>query len=143
MASYPQTNLQLFALLRRSGRAAGDLARLRDAYELAMHLFAGRYRPDGKTFIAHLVGTAGIVAAGLLHAAYTEGDFGASPRSSRQRVRKAAGSEAEGYVAAYAALRWSAEAVASLRAGLDDLDESGRCVLLIRLANELEDCLDL
>src|SRR5688572_20530292 len=75
--SYAQTNIQLFNQLRGDGYSKADLGLVRDAYELAMLLFSGRFQPSGKSFIAHVVGTASIlawhrlpapvVAAGLLH----------------------------------------------------------------------------
>ncbi len=67
-------------------RGAADPRCDRCVYSLAMHLFTARYRPSGKTFIAHVVGVASILAAhvgsidliraGLPHSAHSEGDFG-------------------------------------------------------------------
>ena len=86
MHTYAQTNIQLFNQLQREGYGAADLEAVARAYDLAIALTTGRFRASGKTFIAHLVGTAGIlgslkapgplVVAGLLHAAYAAGDFG-------------------------------------------------------------------
>ena len=86
MHSYAQTNIQLFNQLRHGGYSNTELSLVRDAYELAMDLFTGRYQPSGKPFVAHVVGTASIlaslrlsaqvVAAGLLHNVYEQGDFG-------------------------------------------------------------------
>ncbi len=86
MHSYAQTNIQLFNQLRQDGYSDADLILVRNAYELAMVLFTGRFQPSGKSFIAHVVGTASIlawlrlpapvVAAGLLHNVYENGDFG-------------------------------------------------------------------
>ena len=58
--SYAQTNLQLYTQLsdiEYSQEARGQVLR---AYELALQLFSGHYRANGKPFIAHLVGTASI-----------------------------------------------------------------------------------
>ena len=60
---YAQTNIQLFNQLRRDGYSKTDLDLVRDAYELAMVLFSGRFQPSGKSFIAHVVGTASILAS--------------------------------------------------------------------------------
>src|SRR5258706_4092422 len=86
MHRFPQTNLQLYRHLAEVGYAAADIASAGRAYELALELFPGTYRGSGKPFLAHLVGTAGIVAAlrarpaliatGLLHAAYAHGEVG-------------------------------------------------------------------
>jgi len=147
-----QTILRLYRELLDAGRAPADLARVRGAYDLATRLFAGRLRATGKTFLAHLVGTASIVAhvggdtdlviAALLHAAYAVGDFGDGARgvtdARRARLRAAVGARAEALVAAYEALAWTPADVARLADGAPaDAD-----VLLLRLANELEDHLD-
>lgn len=64
--------------MARSGYSNTNLGCIFKPYQLAMRLFTVYFRGDGKTFIAHLVGTASIlsfvgasvevVAAGLLHA---------------------------------------------------------------------------
>jgi GT2 family glycosyltransferase len=76
-----QTRSAMLDLAATHGYGDDDLALLSDAYHLAHLLMDGGYRPCGRPFIAHLTGTAGvlirygfrtpIVAAGLLHAAYT------------------------------------------------------------------------
>ena len=82
-----------------------------DAYAFAMRLFTGCFRQSGKTFISHLVGTASIlaefhasattVAAGLLHSAYSHGEFGTGERgiseAKRKQLRLVVGSEVETY----------------------------------------------
>jgi (p)ppGpp synthase/HD superfamily hydrolase len=156
-ASYAQTNLQLYGELREAAYSAADIDCIRAAYELAMALFTGRYRGSGKPFLAHLVGTASIltsmhvrapiVAAGLLHAAYTQGDFGngwsgVSPEK-RERLRVAVGPEVEDLVGRYTSLRWHTHSIPKIHDSLEALDPRERDVLLVRLANELEDHLDL
>jgi len=154
--SYAQTNIQLYNQLQAAGYQEADLALVRDAYRLSTELFGGHFRPTGKVFVAHLVGTASIlahlgspprtVAAGLLHSAHTHGTF-RDPRwgptaTKRRKVRAAVGDEVEAIVARYAVFAWGREAVVSLADRLDDLTAEDREVLLIRLANELEDHLD-
>ena len=155
--AYAQTNLQLFHQLSRDDFSDRDLLLVFKAYDLAMRLFTGYFRPSGKTFIAHLVGTASIlgsvsrsselVAAGLLHAAYDEGDFGSSRKgitpAKRRQVRHTIGVESEECIFRYAALPWNLETIAALSDRLDALDPIDRAVVLMRLANELEDHLDL
>jgi (p)ppGpp synthase/HD superfamily hydrolase len=156
-AGYAQTNLQLYAELRAAKYSAADIDCIRAAYELAMVLFTGRYRGSGKPFLAHLVGTASIlatmhvrapiVAAGLLHAAYTQGDFGngwsgPSPEK-RERLRVAVGAEVEDLIGRYTSLRWHTHTISEIHDGLEALAPREREVLLVRLANELEDHLDL
>jgi (p)ppGpp synthase/HD superfamily hydrolase len=55
-----QTNLQLDRQLDRVGWPVDDRVRVAAAYDLAARLFTGQYRPNGKTFVAHVCGTASI-----------------------------------------------------------------------------------
>lgn len=156
-SSYAQTNLQLYAELRQAGYSLGDTGDVHAAYELALSLFTGCYRGSGKPFLAHAVGTASIlaslhargpvVATGLLHAAYTHGDFGNGWRGAapekRKRLHDAVGLEIEDLVARYTALRWNARTIPEIRDHLDALGPLEQEVLLVRLANELEDHLEL
>ena len=157
MHSYAQTNIQLFNQLRRQGYSNEEIGCVRNAHELAMHLFTGLYRPSGDTFISHLVGTASILAslhtpinivtAGLLHAAYIHGDFGIiglrlMSGKKRQKIRDVVGDAVEDYIARYTSLKWSSKAISEIGDRLDNLDQVDRHVLLIRLANELEDSLN-
>jgi len=154
---YAQTNLQLYRQLAADGCAAPDLGTVAAAYELGLRLFPGTYRGSGKPFLAHLVGTASVLASlrartplvvtGLLHAVYTHGEFGNGWRgiSDRKRaeVRRAVGEEVEELIAAYTRLRWPHGTASVVRNRLDTLTAVERDVLLVRLANELEDLLDL
>jgi (p)ppGpp synthase/HD superfamily hydrolase len=154
---FAQTNIQLFNQMYDGGYDDTQIAVVKRSYELAMILFTGRFRGSGKTFIAHLVGTASIlaslrsaptiIAAGLLHAAYDSGDFGEggegiSP-AKREYVRAAVGPEVEEYIAKYASLSWSSDVAQRTYDNLDSLNQLEKEVLLIRLVNELEDYLDL
>lgn len=157
MHAYAQTNIQLYRQLGELGYPPTDLAAVARAYELAMRLLAGVYRGSGKPFVAHLVGTASIlaslrartpvVAAGLLHAAYTHGEFGNGWRgmspAKRGETRRAVGEEIEGLVAQYTELRWHEGTIGAIRDRMDSMTQAEKDVLLIRLANELEDHLDL
>lgn len=145
-----QTNLQLYRQLHDLGYSSEALARARAVYEFATTLFAGRFRPCGRTFIAHLVGTASILAelgatghvvtAGLIHAAYEQGDFGFTRwRYRRGRVREAVGAEVEQLIWRYNGLEWYGGAIVPLSERLDTLDMLDRFVVLMRLANELDD----
>ena len=157
MQPYAQTHIQLLTQLSRDGYSDADLDCIVSAYKMVMCLFTGLYRPSGKTFIAHLVGTASIlgslhvpakvVAAGLIHAAYTHGDFGAWAKGisepKRKQVRQALGKEVEEYIARYIDLKWNGEIIPAIYDELDTLGPIDRDVLLMRLANELDDLLDL
>jgi hypothetical protein len=155
--SYAQTNIQLFNQLQAAGYAHADLVRVRDAYGLAMVLFTGCFRRSGNTFIAHLVGTASIlaelrcssttVAAGLLHSAYSHGEFGDGSRgiseSKRNQLRHVVGTDAEILVAQYTTSPWNQQVILALSGSLPLPASVAHQLLLIRLANELEDHLDL
>jgi (p)ppGpp synthase/HD superfamily hydrolase len=157
MFAHAQTNIQLFNQLERAGYGHADLARVRDAYALSMRLFTGCFRRCGKTFISHLVGTASIladlhteapiVAAGLLHSAYSHGEFGTGARGAseakRRQVRLVVGERAEVLVARYTSMPWHGEAIPDPHQNLPAVGSIERELLLMRLANELEDHLDL
>ena len=153
---YAQTNLQLYTQLRRDGYRDEDLRIVRGGYDLAMQLCSASFRGSGKPLLAHLVGTASILAsieqtpaivtAGLLHAAYALGDFGDGRMGvtelKRDRVREAAGREVEDLVARYTAFDWNRNTIPSICQRVETLTPGERDVLVIRLANELEDHLD-
>jgi (p)ppGpp synthase/HD superfamily hydrolase len=154
--AYAQTNLQLYKQLRRAGAGDADLALVRAGYDLAMHLCPASFRGSGKPLLAHLVGTASILAsigqsarvvtAGLLHAAYVFGDFGDGKAgmswARRERLRQAVGKEVEELVARYTQFDWNRHTIPGIRDRVESLTPIERDVLVIRLANELEDHLD-
>lgn len=151
-----QTYPQLAVQLSDSELSSADLRLVRIAFETASMLFAGMERGSGKPFIDHVVGVAsGVliggggpseIAAGLLHAAYDQGDFGdgRSGVSERRRavIRGAVGSEVEDLVHRYHALGWSPEVARRCVLEVRDATSSERAVLLLRVANELDDVLD-
>jgi hypothetical protein len=148
-----QTNLQLYRQLELAGWSTDARRRARAAYSLAAELHSGQYRASGKTFVAHLCGTASIVAvadgtvdetlAALLHAAYHQGDFGdgRTPPTPRKRaeVRAAIGSDAETLVTQYCEWPWRTRLPALLDGGPERLADWERTIALLRLANEIED----
>lgn len=152
-----QTNIQLFKQLLANGYSDDDIILCYKTYQLAASLFSGYFRANGKTFIAHLVGTASILAsasvpiavvnAGLLHAAYLQGNFGDETRGispqKREVLRATVGREVENYIAEYTQLEWTEAKILSRRKNLSRLGLLERNILLMRLANELEDHLDL
>ena len=152
---YAQTIVGLRRQLRRLGWDDGDIRRVDDAYEIGMRLFTAQFRPTGDPFLTHLVRTASILAdvgadatlvvAGLLHSAYTHGEFGDGRRwpsdAKRAEVRTAVGSDSERLVHRYADFAW--REVLAARARIDALSPDARAVLLLRLANELEQQLEV
>lgn len=157
MFRYAQTHLQLDRQLAARGYGDADRARIARAYELATHLFTGQFRASGRPFLAHLVGTASILAehgaepdvviAGLLHAAYANGEFGTGRRGptprKRERLRAAAGAGAEAIVHAYASVQAARWVGVDTAARLARLAPAERQAAWITPANELEESLDL
>jgi (p)ppGpp synthase/HD superfamily hydrolase len=151
-----QTCVQLYRQLLDREADAAVLVRVRDACALAANLHSARFRPSGRPFLCHVVGTASILAdvgahtdvilAGLLHGVYDQGDFGDGTRGmtewKRTIAREAAGALVEQRVAAFCRLEWARGDWQRKRALADGLDAVGRDALLIRLANELEELLD-
>ncbi|MEK6940139.1 MAG: HD domain-containing protein [Nanoarchaeota archaeon] len=149
---FAQTNLQLYNQMVAAGYDETDLALIMNAYQLATTIFVGCYRRSGKTQLAHLIGTASImvwlkrssttVAAALLHAAYAEGDFGG--QSIQKELRKATSPEVQRLIAAYYRLPWQYEPtqVNGLITRISHMTDAEREVVLLRVANELEDYLD-
>lgn len=154
---YAQTNLQLYAQLRASGWGDRSLVDLGRAYELAIDVCGAHVRPNGKPFLCHLVGTASIVATwdapdaevacALLHSVYTHGSFAAAPpkmtREKQAIVRAAVGDEPEELIAAYTRLPWTRTSIDELGERADGIAGAERSSVRVRLANELEDHLDL
>jgi (p)ppGpp synthase/HD superfamily hydrolase len=154
LPSPAQTNLGLYKQAHAAGYAPDELAWLRDCYEFATSLFSGHLRASGKPFLSHLVGTASTLAAlrapavavgaGLLHAAYSHGDFGITRRRNRhRRVRAAIGEAAEALVWRYYEQPWNPSEISRLCREHAGLSQTDRLVVLMRLANELDDNLDL
>lgn len=157
MSHYAQTNLQLYAQLLKLKWSERELLCIRKAYDLAVQLFSGHFRGNGKPFLAHLVGTTSIlaahgaqkqiVAAGLLHAVYLQGEFGdgkvgiTNPR--RSKIIGTVGSEVGKLIAEYTNYAWNYRTIIAILNHIDALSDKQKDLVLMRLANDLEDHLDL
>lgn len=157
--NYALTYPQLINQAIDAGCDEADLGELRSAYRFTERMVDGLYRAQGVPFSCHLVRTASIVLdaqqpvavvqAAMLHAAYRLRAFRFSRRrgcrpSHRRAVRQAVGEEAEAILWAYENLPWYSDAALDEHlASVDSADERTRQVLLIRLADELDDSLDL
>ena len=151
--TYPQLMNQAVA----AGFAEPDLVRIRDAHELAQGLVDGVYRKYGTPFLCHLIRTASIsmsetrslevVLAAVLHAVYFLNTFEASTRrgprqADRELVRARIGSAAEELVTLYGETDWHIDALEAHAANAESQPPRMRKLLLLVLANELEDHLD-
>jgi len=155
MAKYSQTHLQLYQQMQNASYSDADLLLVDRAYRIAMRVFSGYYRPNNKPFLAHLVGVASIltqsnqpatvVAAGLLHSAYSLGlgNKGGRVNPEYRRVfTEALGRDTENLIYAYSSRRWSAhdfrlEFDANLLPGSAELQ-----LYLIKIADVHEEFLD-
>ena len=156
MSGYAQTNLQLYGQMLRAGRPELELRLVRDAYELAVRLFAGHFRGNGKPFLAHLVGVASILAehghpiesvtAGLLHSVYSFGEFGDGTRGlssrKRQEVRQTVGTAVEELVSHYTTSDWRLVTLCALRDVPNLRRQPRKEVFHLKVADVLEDHLD-
>ncbi|MCX7305113.1 MAG: hypothetical protein NTV73_12380 [Hyphomicrobiales bacterium] len=148
-----QTNLQLYNQLLSQGRSVAELAQAKSAYDLASLIYSAHYQADGKPFICHTVGVASIlsqcglpievVAFGLIHNVYGNGDFAdgrqhRSTRARRLRVRTAVGAEVEALVHRFRHFRITGNTIDRIEAELDSYDSFERHLVLTDLADHLE-----
>jgi GT2 family glycosyltransferase len=148
-----QTNIQLYLQCMVLGYEDREFIVLRNAYRLAQVWFNGLYRGCGRPFLAHLVGTASIlarygasvalVAAGMLHSVYEFGILGIGGRGiteeKRRYVTRKTNHEVENLLYHYANLDWGGADIAAMERNLDDMPLPTAQVLLLRMANELEE----
>jgi (p)ppGpp synthase/HD superfamily hydrolase len=144
--------------LNRDGYSGDGLQLIRRALALASRLFACRFQYSGAPFMVHVIGAASflsslgatpeLVAAGLVHNVYGNGDFGDARGGAddwkREIVRGAVGAEVEQHVYGFwRSLRWPRETVSRFSLDVDSLDAGDRAVLLLRLADLAEHHRDL
>jgi hypothetical protein len=146
-----QTRSGLLDLARERGYTRNELAMIANAYHVAHILVDGGYRPCGRPFVNHLAGTASvlvrygfraeIVAAGLLHSAYTHAPrHAAGPAESAKAVCAALGgrgSPLERRVRAYT-LREAAGRAADPSPDASTLSIPEAETLAVVAANELD-----
>jgi (p)ppGpp synthase/HD superfamily hydrolase len=155
MGSYAQTHLQLYRQLQKGLYGEKDLVLVDRAYQIAMRLFAGHYRPNNKPFLMHLVGVASIlvnvsqpavlIAAGLLHSAYPLGlgrKGSQVNRRHRKQIADSLGQKVEQLIYAYSNRRWSVCDFRDLEDDVQSLTSDGRQLYLIKLADIHEEFLD-
>jgi (p)ppGpp synthase/HD superfamily hydrolase len=142
-----------------SAYSAADLSRLKQAYAAAIRLMDGFYRAQDSPFLCHVTRTASIAMAhgasvdtvlvSLLHAVYMFGGFrdrkiGGMTAAHQNEIREAVGEKVERLIADYTKIE--IHNVDFLKNRLENhasLSSDERDILLIALANELEDFLDL
>src|SRR6185437_2663468 len=146
-----QTRSELLDVARERGYTRDELATIANAYHVAQILTDGGYRPCGRPFINHLAGTASVlarydfraevVAAGLLHSAYTHAPRHAAGAGEAARMVCAAlggkGSRLERRVRAYT-LREGMSAATDANFDAATLSVSEAETLAVIAANELD-----
>jgi hypothetical protein len=152
--TYPQLVLQAEA----HGIEAAGLGRIRQTYEFAEAMADGLYRPQGQPFINHLVRAASITLAegealpatlaAMAHSAYELHRFAGTrrrPADGQRRAEVAAkvGDDVEALIWAYHTTPWRFADLADYAGQVPGYDDLRRRVLVMRVANELEDLLDL
>ena len=154
MGYYAQTHLQLYRQLQDASFGEEDLVLVDRAYQIAMRLFAGYYRPNNKPFLVHLVGVASIllnarqpavvIAAGLLHSAYLGlGKKGSRVnRIYRKQIAESLGEKVEQLIHSYSNRHWSVRDFRDLEDDLPSFTIDDRQLYLIKLADIHEEFLD-
>lgn len=147
-----QTRSELLDLALACGYDARELAFLVRAWQLAAMLTDGGYRPCGRPFINHLVGTASVlvryglrievVAAGLLHAVYTHcPELEAGPEASIEAVCRLLGgrdSALEKRVRAYTERGENVQALVDAHAAGQGLSVADAEIVAMAAANEVD-----
>ncbi|WP_376696637.1 HD domain-containing protein [Wenzhouxiangella sp. EGI_FJ10305] len=146
----PQTNLQLFRQMLSLGYDESSVELANRAYLFAAHQTCRILRGSGKPFVCHLVGTAGIlveagqdadcIGAALMHAMYQDRIPFPDDRDlklRREYIRQHFGKSVESLVHDY----HNFEVVRLDQFSLEQLRKR-RTVVMMRLADELEDLLD-
>jgi hypothetical protein len=155
-----QTIVQLLDQMQALGYPLESVLKVRDAYGISGELAPGCFRASGRTFLAHLVGTASItaafganaavIAAALLHAAYASGQFpngfGESTAAMRRWLRRRVGRATEELVYIYSRLQLDNLAPYVPQDGpghgsgdLDRMPIELANAVVIRIANGIED----
>jgi hypothetical protein len=152
---FAQTIQQLLNQLAGAGFPAWNISVVRETYALAEVMFAGMYRSTGKTVLAHMVGTASVLAAhgatlgvlqvALLHAAYTFGRFPDTVGeldAMRRWLLARIGFSVEGLLWEWTRLDIAVVEPQVLQPDLDQLPINIAFGVLVHIANSIDEHLD-
>jgi len=145
-----QTNLQLYMQMQEENYAQSEVVKINEAYLFTINKVHLMYRGSGKPFICHLVGTASLMVAckqpievvlsALMHALYqfrVPFDDIASIDERRNIIKDKFGAECDRLIHEYTQFEMT---------GIKDIDPDESIeddkVLLMRIADELEDIVD-
>lgn len=145
-----QTNLQLYMQLLESGYSKEEVALVNKAYLFTINKVHLMYRGSGKPFICHLVGTASLMTAckeptevilsALMHALYqfrVPFDGVESIDERREIIKEKFGSECDRLIHEYTQFEMT-----SIKDINPEDNNADKKVLLMRIADELEDIVD-
>lgn len=158
MYNYALTYSQLMNQARAQGIDKQGLIRLRTSLQLGETLMDGLYRKTATPFLCHGIRTASIVmresdsidivVAAMLHAVYFlhyfEGSSRRGPRASdKVDLRAQIGEHAEKLIELYPDFPWGSEDITKQHIEkVNGYSATSKALLLMLLANELEDHLD-
>ena len=156
--NFALTYPQLMSQAQEKKWSDEQIIQLRKAYELGQRLFDGLYRGQQVPFICHLVRTASIlleenqpieiVSAALVHAAYAAGYFkdmhhGGITPEHRSEIEHDLGEATELLVCDYDRFPWYRKKYIQMHLDkLESYSDREKQLVLMRIANELEDYID-
>lgn len=153
---FAQTILQLLNQMSALGYPAWDLEMANQAYATAVGPSAGIVRESGKPLLAHLVGTASVLAgfgapatvvvAGLLHTAYTYGRYPGHAEldleAQRRWITSNVGWRAEALVYELSSMDYPEAQTNVMESECDRLRLNLAYSILIRIANSIDEHMD-
>jgi hypothetical protein len=142
-----QTVGALYRQLHAAGYGPNQLRAVQKCFAFSNRAFSGVHHGCGKPLICHLVGTASavtamdarveMVCAGLTHALFERGLF--QEQGSQTRLEAEFGPSVYRLIAAFGRFRWDDETIAAFAAQPSFANETFRSMLILRLANEMDD----
>lgn len=148
-----RTNVQLYNQLLDQGRPLKELVLVRDAYHLAMRLYAGKYGSDCAAFITHPVGVASImaglgyateyVATAVVHNIYRNADWGDGRGPGNWPARRVQaieyiGAEVEKLLSRFSELRIRRDSFPALLEKVGQMNARDSALLSIEVADYWE-----
>lgn len=142
-----QTAGALYRQLHAAGYGPNQLRAVQKCLAFSNRAFSGVHHASGKPLICHLVGTASavmamdsrveMVCAGLTHALFEPDVF--SGERNPAMLTAEFGPSVFRLIAAFGQFRWDAETIAAFAVQSPSANETFRSMLILRLANEMDD----
>lgn len=142
-----QTAGALYRQLHAAGYGPNQLRAVQKSLAFSNRAFSGVHHASGKPLICHLVGTASavmamdtrveMVCAGLTHALFEPDVFHGERNPAMLEAEF--GPSVFRLIAAFGRFRWDDETIAAFAAQSASANETFRSMLILRLANEMDD----